>query len=1772
MARHEYTPGQDGAYSAEIHRLRMEQIRREEERRAAMKEVNEYRKPVDKAIHTAEHMLERTVRKSITSDPIANEFRNACIYGGFVSAIAGGIALSVAAAAHDAAHNRALERAQDELTRQQHEDFDRIYEEEKQRDFDRAKTLSEYKQDVVEQREMLSLNKETFYNEYKETRADAENNINTAQKEYDQKMKECQREESRLDKEIKDRYAQVDSAYSERMSRIDSLPESQRESARLEAQRERDSAYTNIRQSHYDGLSEIGKQKDSALETRDSLVAREQSRIDQAKTDLVTSVNEQRRELSNAEAHLLDLQAGERGGALSRTIAETKLQDGYGSKYDRQRNLSDEQIALIDKVNADDINRKLAKKEGTEYVPMVTPEERAQAKDLERNHRYGETDRASAYDFATAVQKTHDNVGHSLAAALATGKDKELLDRVAADDKSRKAFEKASESYEKELKQSNAEIKSVTKELKAAERSGNVAEADRLRGSLASLKTANAELKQNAPTYTPTVNNSERAQAKAIEKQYAGSIGSEKDINKTIKNLKNDVNIIDSKINSSKELIEKNKQAIDKLNPEIAAKRAELASAKASGLSTVQIQKDLNVLNQKKNGLNNDIKNANKQIDQLGATKRQAEAHMGMLSRNSKVIVDTTFDITKQKTFTGAVSGLIKDKTDKAGKAISNKSNTALMNLGNKMRDNHGGLVAAAGAGLAHVSRRNLENNIHRTDKKAQSKKGNAASKKASQMLKKSMGSIQREANRAIHSGNAIHKELFGTARKMSRVAQKYELALSVAAISLKVMKMPAALSLKCGGKAFRHIGGKTRLADKWAKSKLGKGLKQFGNRVDLFKNNHKGLMTAAHLGKLGVKGAGKSLIHMPTKILKAPKAIIGTLTDPTILAKKAAMGAFRVTRKTTGLALKGANTAAKLGGKAGKKLFQKTVGKSKLYNKIQLGKSKLYNKIQRKRLLKKQMWQKRRSAMAAKFRSTRFGSFLSNIFGGAKNGLLSAKMWLKKIYPKIAPALASAFSSIMSFVMTALGYVLLGVVAFLLIFICALVVLGGLASLLEALAGFFKSAQSDALISADPAYMLKLAVQYRNAELEILDVMNSAQNKSYKLAVSSDPIYYIITDEDETKDKGQTPKAFGTTKNPHASSILTSIVQGHNKEFKEGGKLVKKWTYTGIKTIDTTFNVDNAKYDTIKLQYYESKYIKKDDKGKMTKTLLPGAVPSLYEISNAKDALCIVDAIYTNRPDTMDKMEALAYLGVGATQIADFDDEKKRGDSLFWNSHSFIYRSGDSASDVWYHATEKSGNNYAVINGKKYTGSSGTSAISGRTCKNKDTKTLTYDEVLYTYTKKHTSIDNFSSDAYSSSCKEYTATNAIVKKTTSDSRWLSAGDMYYQSGGKTSHTFKQNGNTYTQNVYVAKTNRSKATDVVSLHKTTDGSCDRLYFYKADGWGNYFTVCDKNGKVVDQLCLDSTSGIYKLIRNVQVNPSDSGKTTIINYSDITPSDNGCIWLDYFWIDWDSSNEAYTFKVLSFDESKNFADEAQTKEYMQKQLDTGYPNSTYANYTDGITTSKITISCSHDIPNESDPVEKTITYEVCKGHIDLDVAVGVIAGCTDLEGNENNDMFVAAMYVNNLDHKYSDGGFLGIYTSNSLTDTNGWGSIDWHQFNPKDDWKAGTDYRTAAMVKSDNELTYSAGDNDLTCDNISHIYAYESKNNYKRYEGLKPLDKIAGGDVGFGFRCNGKTYYQTSMISGEQRLVPCYKSTDDGLKPVKLTISISSNGKIQFAEN
>jgi hypothetical protein len=64
-----------------------------------------------------------------------------------------------------------------------------------------------------------------------------------------------------------------------------------------------------------------------------------------------------------------------------------------------------------------------------------------------------------------------------------------------------------------------------------------------------------------------------------------------------------------------------------------------------------------------------------------------------------------------------------------------------------------------------------------------------------------------------------------------------------------------------------------------------------------------------------------------------------------------------------------------------------------------------------------------------------------------------------------------------------------------------------------------------------------------------------------------------------------------------------------------------------------------------------------------------------------------MVDTLYTDDMDGMQKHEVLAYLGVGEYQISN-KKTSTNVENLFWQTHKFIYDSGDSASDIVYCTT----------------------------------------------------------------------------------------------------------------------------------------------------------------------------------------------------------------------------------------------------------------------------------------------------------------------------------------------------------------------------------------------------------------------------------------------------------------------------------------------------
>ena len=97
------------------------------------------------------------------------------------------------------------------------------------------------------------------------------------------------------------------------------------------------------------------------------------------------------------------------------------------------------------------------------------------------------------------------------------------------------------------------------------------------------------------------------------------------------------------------------------------------------------------------------------------------------------------------------------------------------------------------------------------------------------------------------------------------------------------------------------------------------------------------------------------------------------------------------------------------------------------------------------------------------------------------------------------------------------------------------------------------------------------------------------------------------------------------------------------------------------------------------------------------------GTIRSKYEISNTKAAVSLVDALYVDNPEEMQKVEVVAYLGVGDYQPANTSDEAEK--SLFWMTHEINYNEGNSEEDIWFHMTvqQDGGRNLIVDNNKAY-------------------------------------------------------------------------------------------------------------------------------------------------------------------------------------------------------------------------------------------------------------------------------------------------------------------------------------------------------------------------------------------------------------------------------------------------------------------------------------
>lgn len=518
--------------------------------------------------------------------------------------------------------------------------------------------------------------------------------------------------------------------------------------------------------------------------------------------------------------------------------------------------------------------------------------------------------------------------------------------------------------------------------------------------------------------------------------------------------------------------------------------------------------------------------------------------------------------------------------------------------------------------------------------------------------------------------------------------------------------------------------------------------------RIMAFLNGGKGL------AKDGAKLLGKAA-PIAKKALYVPGKIIGGVTA---VATFNIEDMERKMWETTGdLVMKGVRVGTKKATNAVKKKAGEAMkrGVQKGREKIRIGKQQLKNGVRsvgkgakylggalNRRFGQSKVWKTVSSAGKA------VGRGLSKV-AGALGRVGKAILAPFKAIGSIIGKLLSAVSSILSSVLGALASVLASVgtivlQALLFLIICIIFI----ALLIAAIDAIFKifgdPADEQIKVSYDPSFVMNLGSNYRNVEISILEFFSEeggwTSNDAYnnKVECNNDPLYYAVFNNsfdwfglaDDGKDinqykdgssyKREVNEAAYNAYKTYFASIEDLEAQGRITHLNDGKKFwetLASWARNMYNAIAETWNdiLEEGEYSTFG-DVWEKQYssavrnIEKERFHSLVTTYdkvsaqyykgLPGEspVPSNYEVSNAKDALAMMDAIYTMDSE-MTRVKVLRYLGVGEYTLTQHNIPKKslkvdevdgksidQTDNLFWRSHKIEYASGTTHDSIVFH------------------------------------------------------------------------------------------------------------------------------------------------------------------------------------------------------------------------------------------------------------------------------------------------------------------------------------------------------------------------------------------------------------------------------------------------------------------------------------------------------
>lgn len=1032
--------------------------------------------------------------------------------------------------------------------------------------------------------------------------------------------------------------------------------------SRMEEMKTRDAAIGNEQKviadatKRYDQVvSDIEAKSNSVQQRYEAKVSSIDKQIDELKNNpMVQKINNERQEkLDNVNATYQNNKATmqtERQAELAKITTSTPnaeaARKAINERYDREeQKLDSRHERAVNKVNSDYDKRVDSKMQHhAEKLDSLNNAKQALTQaNNERQSKYASQKAGVIAQKESIVNTANENIKQAKEkcneniAKIKQDTTKQL-DTFKKEHKAAEAQYKADKAHAKKMGHDGEKTKGaiefkqslITKQNELstfmATKLGTKEEQDLVNALIKDNKNAAKASKEGKP-YTSTLSKEDRDAAAEVLKKYGRStFDTAADVKQALGALGANANKLADLSKTLNETVNLKQQAVNKLENE----KQELINQigkplnKMSTAELAKVKELSDKIQQAKNELANAKKEANTTAGALGVLKSQ----MAQISKHAKKLPKIPNE---------------KLKPTQADKKV----------IGIVAKSMHGSL-----AGLNQFAMRN--NYILQADKEW--------SRQLSS-LKNSISQTITNGKRAVHISKAATKMVFGVGKFAARgiviVASRSPM---YAATIGKLQAMAA----KSG--VFSNLGA---MGEKMgvARGKLAAGNKAVGK----------------FLGKVG-KGAsiGFTVLADP---FNAPQKLAQHLkkkaTEKIVMSAKAsAKRSIQAGKRRLGNGVRKAGKgAAKLGkgvGKLGKGVYNRTLGRSKLVNKLTANVKKA-------------------------------GQVGGKVFKKIGNVISAPFRWLKKGLSKIISTLISIVSSIISAVCALLIQAVIASFSLLFFVIALLILLIMLISVLDAILKFWEDAKTEnrILIKNDPTYILNIGANYRNVELAILEFFSVESgyttNDKYnnKIECNSDPIYYAVFNcsfnwfgiFDDGKDINKDENG-NRVVNEQAMQALEDFSAGKEK-FAENrnwweslvgaAQSIINAIHAAFSTKSTFGDLQNiAKFKSVVTTYnkascYYHMGAEGQDSGRLN-----------YEVSNAKDAIAMMDAIYTT-DNEMSRFKVLRYLGVGEYQLAkhEVDEGSKKDllksdnhDNLFWNSHNVVYAEGTKSSDIKFHKT----------------------------------------------------------------------------------------------------------------------------------------------------------------------------------------------------------------------------------------------------------------------------------------------------------------------------------------------------------------------------------------------------------------------------------------------------------------------------------------------------